>query len=220
MSGAPNRDSTPTLEEGIRGVIEKRLVDVHTTLPGKVVSYDPATQKATVQIQIKRTYWDGSVVAIPPLPAVPVVWPRGQAGQIHIHWKLLPGDDVVLHFAERSLDNWKTQGGLTENEDSRKFNLSDAFAVPGGSAFPDAFEVIDPDALEVAFGTTAIQLYEGGQVKVSGGNDDELIKILHDLVTLISQAQTATIFGPQLLVPTTDPTWELILMRIDAFKKG
>ena len=220
MAGSPNRDNTPTLEEAIRGVIEKRLVDLHTTLPGKVVSYDPSTQKATVQIQLQRKYWDGSLVTIPPIPAVPVVWPRGKGGQIHIHWKLEAGDDVVLHFAERSLDNWKTQGGISNPDDTRKFTFSDAFAVPGGSAFPDAFAVTDPEALEVVFGTTAIQLYEGGQVKVTGGNDDELIKILHDLVTLISQAQTATIFGPQLLVPTTDPTWELILMRIDAFKKG
>jgi hypothetical protein len=219
MPGQPNRDNNPTLEEAIKAVIERRLVDVHTTLPGKVVDYDPATQKATVQIQLKRKYVDGTTKEIPPIPAVPVVFPRGKGGTIHIHWKLEAGDDVVLHFSERSLDNWKTAGGMSDPADTRKFHLSDAFCTPGGAAFPDAFAPKDPEAFEIQNADTQILLYDDGKLKLNGGNDDELVKVLYDLVNLIKSATTTTIFGPQPLVPPTDPTWDLIKLRIQAFKK-
>ena len=215
------RDNTPTLEEVIKMVVERRLADVHTTLPARVVTYDPATQKATVQIQLQRKYvTDGALVTVPPLSAVPVIWPRGGAGKIFLHWKLLPGDDVTLHFAERSLDNWKTQGGITNPDDTRKFSYSDAFATPGGSAFPDAFTPLQPEAVELQNDKTKVQLFPDGKMKLVGGNDDELVKVLYDLVNLIKTGQTATIFGPEPLVPPEDPTWDLILARIAAFKKG
>lgn len=218
MAGSPTRDNTPTLEEAIRSVIERRLVDVHTTLPGKIVSYDKATQKATIQIQLKKRYVDGTLVSIKPLPAVPISWPRANGGKSFLHMNLLPGDDVVLHFCERSLDNWKTQGGMTDPDDTRKFNLSDAFATPGGSAFPDAF-VPSSEAVELANDQSALHLFDDGHVQIKGGGGDELVKVLYDLVNLLKTATTETIFGPELLMPPTDPTWDLILARITAFKK-
>lgn len=220
MGGNPGVDNNPTLEEAIKAVLERRLADIHTTIPAKVVKYDKATQKASVKIQLKRKYVSGELVEIPVLPAVPVIFPRANAGQAFIHFNLKPGDDVVLHFAERSIDNWKTQGGMSDPADTRKFNLSDAFATPGGSAFPDAFAPETDNAIEIVNGPTKFLLYDDGKVKVVGGNDDELVKVLYDLVNLIKAAQTATIFGPELLIPPTDPTWDLILARITAFKKG
>ena len=81
----PNADYTPTMAEVIRTVLDSALADVHTCLPGKIVTYDKAKQKASVQIQLQRKYEDGGLVTLPAIPNVPVRHPRAQGGKAFIH---------------------------------------------------------------------------------------------------------------------------------------
>jgi hypothetical protein len=157
---------TPQLSDVISGMIEARLVDLNVAVPGKVVSYDPKTQFATVEIQLQRKYESGEIKTLPPIPNVPVKHPRARGGKTRIHMPVGPGDDVLLVFAHRSLDNWKTQGGITDPADRRKFNISDAFALVGGSAEPDAFTVDNPDAIEVVNEAGQFQILPNGTVKL------------------------------------------------------
>ena len=40
---------TPTLAQVIQSAIKKQILDLHTCLPAKVLSYDPTTQKAELK---------------------------------------------------------------------------------------------------------------------------------------------------------------------------
>lgn len=157
---------TPTLADVIRTHIDAVLMQMNICLPAKVVKYYPTTQYADVQVQLQKKYEDGGVVTIPVIPNVPVKWPRGRAGKIRIHFGLEEGDDVTLIFSQRSLDNWKTKGGLQDPGDRRKFNVSDAYALVGGSAEPDSFPVNDPTSIEIINEDGKVQIKKDGTINL------------------------------------------------------
>ena len=215
-----NSDYTPTLADAVRALIERRLVDLHTSLPGKIVSYDPTKQTADVQPAIQRLYEDGTAVNIPVLPKVPVVWPRANGGKVRLSMPLSAGDDVLIVFSERSLDQWKANGTVVNPKNRRKFTLSDAFCIPGGSAPVNAFTPAATDALEVANDQSQALLYADGKIQLKGGNSDELVKFLSDLIASLQRVYVITIFGNQPLIDPNDAGFVSLKTRIDSFKKG
>lgn len=217
MVRLPGMDYTPTMAEVMRTVIERRLSEMHVCLPAKVVTYDKATQLASVEIQLQKLYEDGTLLSWPIISNVPVKHPRAQGTETFIHMPLQPGDDLVLVFSERSLDNWKTQGGMTDPNDRRKFSITDAFALIGGSAIPDAFTPETDDSIEIVNGDSKAIVHPDGKYELKGGNDDDFIKAVRDLVILIQQAYAATLIGYQPIITPSDPTWSLILARMQAF---
>jgi len=154
--------TTPTLAETIRAHIDAVLSDTHTTLPGKIVIYNPLTQTADVLPSLMRKY-EGNIVPtpLPILPNVPVIHPKTKLA--HIHMPLSTGDDVWVLISERSLDRWKLTGILTDPADRRKHSLSDAVCIPGGSGLPFSFSVSDPTAVEVVNGISTVSV---GPVKI------------------------------------------------------
>lgn len=113
----------------LRLAVSEHLRNVNTCLPGRVVDYDPATQTATIQPLLKNKLPDGTEETLPPLIKVPVVFPR--AGGASITYPLSKGDGVMLNFSQRSLDEWKGNGGEQLVDDPRMLDLSDAIATPG-----------------------------------------------------------------------------------------
>lgn len=154
------------LADAIRTHIDAVLTQMNVCLPAKIVAYDPKTQYASVQIQLKQKYEDGTLVQRPVVPNVPVIFPRARAGKVRMHWGLYEGDDVTLNFSQRSLDNWKTQGGMQDPADRRKFHISDCYATPGGSAKPDAFPVNDPDSIEIINENGIVQIKKDGTINL------------------------------------------------------
>jgi hypothetical protein len=110
---------------------------INVCLPGTIVSYNPATQTATVQPVPAARYHDPETDALvpeamPQIANVPVRFPVGLGGTIAITWPLAPGDPVTLEICDRSLDEWKSTGApATVPQDVRRFDLTDAIAVPG-----------------------------------------------------------------------------------------
>ncbi len=107
--------------------------------PGTVLAYDHATQRATVALAVRqkiRAARGGAISNedIPPIANVPVIFPRatGYADT----FPLTVGDSVLVFFAERSIDEWKSTGNASNDaQDIRRFDLSDAVAIPGESSF-------------------------------------------------------------------------------------
>jgi hypothetical protein len=123
----------PSQQEIISDAIDARMHDLHTCLPGRIVSYDAAKQVADVKPMVKRAIPDtaGKVVheAYPVLPNVPVVWQR--SGGFMLHFPLAAGDSVLLVFSEAATAQWRESGSLSEAGDITRHGLSYAFAIPG-----------------------------------------------------------------------------------------
>jgi len=120
-------DRKSTLESAISTAIQTQLKEVHTMLPGQIISFDPVTQRADIQPQLQRKVGD-KLINLAVLPSVPIRFPKSKA--FSISFPLAAGDEVALYFIERSIDNWLDQGGIQSPNDTRKFDLSDAYAVP------------------------------------------------------------------------------------------
>lgn len=145
----------PREEEALLHLIRSEAERVKTTFPGKVVSYDRTTQTAAVQV-VPRLRWRNpetdEVVheQVPVLPQVPILFPAGKG--VSITWDLDPGDEVWVVLGDRSIAEWKSTGnGDTEPAIPRRWDFSDAVAIPGGRppASPLGATAVAPGAVVV-----------------------------------------------------------------------
>jgi len=143
---------TPNLAEVIRTAISTRLCDVHTMLPGKIVSYDAAAQKADVQPLIRRLQKaiDGEIKErLPQIPGVPVAWPR--SGKYRLTMPVKAGDFCMLIFSESSIDAYQAgQGQEVDPGAFYRFDLSDAVALMGWN--PDGQKLGETDSSVISVG--------------------------------------------------------------------
>lgn len=106
---------------------------LRVAMPGIIQSFDPDAVTCTVQPAIygQKVGEDGKATseAIPILPDVPVVFPRG--GGCTLTFPVNPGDECLLVFSDRCIDFWWQNGGIQEAVDPRQHDLSDAFAIVG-----------------------------------------------------------------------------------------
>lgn len=121
----------PTEVDVIRSAIESRLLDLHTSMPGRVVTYYPATQTADVQPVIKRAIqsYSGELVheELPIIHNVPIEWPGG--GGYAMQFPVMSGDFVWLIFSEAATAMWRSTGQISEPGDLRRHDLSYACAI-------------------------------------------------------------------------------------------
>lgn len=122
---------TPTLVEAVRAAIEARVFEIHTAMPGRLESFDRATQTADVQPLLRRPLVESDTpTQLPVIPKVPIVFPRG--GGFFFTLPLVQGDLVLLVFNEASIDRWFAgDGEPADAGDERLHDLGDAVAFAG-----------------------------------------------------------------------------------------
>lgn len=197
---------------------EQAALRTHVAYPGRVQSYDAATQTADVVPLIRQQVPqpDGSYALeeLPVLPSVPVVWPR--VGAWFLAMTLQPGDTVQLLCNTSAIGHWRTgTGDVTDPGDLRRQHLAHAVALPGlytrGKALAhapsgDTGLVLGSDAsgarvamltngtLRVTQGTATVLEIDTAGVVHLGGAAGELVA-LSNLVTSQLTALKAAING-------------------------
>lgn len=151
-----------SLIDAFEGAMAAALGEVNTAMPGRIVSYDAARNRAVVQPALPKRLADGSTLLPPAIHEVPVLWPS--AGGAVLTMPLRAGDEVWLEFAQRSLDGWLS-GNDAAPDDPRQHDLTDCVARPGGGR--DVVEV-DADAVVLRLGGLALRLEPGGTARLTG----------------------------------------------------
>ena len=159
--------SLATPETAVDRQIQQDRLNLHTALPAKVVSFDPANQTVTLAIQIKMQLADGTGADIPPLVDVPVSFPRG--GGFAVTFPLKAGDEGIAIFSERCIDGWWHSGRASLPLDFRLHDLSDAMFIPGICSTPRAIGEFFTDGLSMQTldGSTYIRIVNGA-IKIKG----------------------------------------------------
>jgi hypothetical protein len=156
----------PTLAELLETVHRSYMLDVHTSMPGRVRSYDAATQTADVEPLILGALQDEDgfnvYEARPVIQNVPVRWER--AGDYYDHKPLTADNCGWLIFSEDSYAQWRTTGEVSVPGDLTRHSLSYPFFLPG--AWPDGKRL--PDA--PASGEAVSIVPSGGRLRVSTAN--------------------------------------------------
>lgn len=160
MSGNEKNDSIDGAAAGIAQSLHiwieraKRnlALDLRVSMPGRVISYDPVTQKAIVRGELLPIKYVGD----DELPDIPLLFPpimvdftRGMGGLAYSTIPILPDDTGIIHFTDRSLSVWLLTGNPRAPVDpvtGRTHALSDAFFRPGLHTDTDPIE--PPTALD------------------------------------------------------------------------
>ena len=122
-------------------------------MPGEIIEFDPATQKAMIQPLYKPRHSDGNggfvEVELPVLEEVPVRFDRCLKGRLT--YMLEPGDRVQLRPQFRNTERFHTEDIHIAN-DIRSYSLSDMEAyMDGGESLINPIQQFDDQHVHLGF---------------------------------------------------------------------
>ena len=142
------------LVERIKETAQNAAGNIHTAVPGTIVSYDPAKGVATVKPTMKYTTKGG----------VPVVFQQHMGQKATVAFPVKPGDGCLLVISEQSLDYFMYG---QETGTNLKFDLTNAVAIPGlfAKANTVVAEACNEDAIIVDVSGTRIKVKSDGLIQ-------------------------------------------------------
>lgn len=119
--------------------------------PGIIQSFDSETQTVTVQLALRENItkpdFTKEWINLPLLLDVPIVIPR--AGEYCLTMPIREGDECLVIFADMCIDAWFTYGGIQNQIEKRRHDLSDGFAILGTWSQPNRIENYSIDSCEL-----------------------------------------------------------------------
>jgi hypothetical protein len=166
----------------IRRIIEEKLANIYTQMPGQVVSYDDSKNTCSVQPCINRIRTNSAssdFIKLPQLDDVPVK--QFGSGKVHLTVAPQAGSYGAICFSMRSIAEWFINGGIVDPTNSRKFDLSNCWFDPG--LYPDASDG-DNGKIDSGINTDRIELRTRTGDTSIAVLDDETIEIKNSSATI------------------------------------
>lgn len=121
-----------------RRTLDAASIDLRVAAPGIIQSVDYGRQTCTVQLAIREQLnheGDLEWVEIPTLPDVPFFVYSG--GGYCLTLPVAPGDECLVVFGDSCMDAWWQNGGVQNQAEHRRHDLSDGFAIVGFRSQPN-----------------------------------------------------------------------------------
>jgi len=160
---------TSGIEQLIETSIDSKITNIHTCLPGKILKTDGSV--CSVQIILKRKVRksDGKIVdeSRPIIEDCPLMFLNVKNFAISL--PVQPGDECLVFFSERDIDNWYDTGQEKSIRTLRKFNLSDGFVLPAVASKPKKLENYSSSDLEIRMknNQSKIIIKENGDIELT-----------------------------------------------------
>ncbi len=190
---------TPSDAEVIADAIESALLDVHVGLPGKVQTYNSATQTATVELQVKRALPTDDPTTpyttedLPVLENIPVQFPR--TNSFALTFPLAAGDTGLVVFSEVSIDQWRSKGLNTTPGDIGRHTLTGGVFQPGLVPVARAItDIIGSDLVLGKIGGAQVRVKTGGTIEAvssAGPTADDFVAMAGKVLTELNKIATA-----------------------------
>lgn len=211
--------------EAFETMVNNMLANARCCIPGIVESFDSGNQTVQVTPAIMRKKYseNGSIdyVKLPIILNVPIVVPCVQMAGLFVTLPIQSGDEGMIYFADRFIDNFVERGGFqppeaagadNKNTEPRAHSLTDAMFFPGIISKPNAIPNWNTNALELRTkegkdfirlnaGSNGIQLTTGGGYG-EGGSDI----IIKGGKISIKAASSIDILSPNMVVNSADGT--------------
>ena len=124
--------------ELMRRIMDTVAFDLRVACPGIIKSVNTQRQTCTVQLAIRERLKRGEGrienVDIPTLLDVPFFVYTG--GGYCLTLPIKPGDDCLVVFGDNCMDAWWQSGGVQNQVERRRHDLSDGFAIVGFRSQP------------------------------------------------------------------------------------
>ncbi len=144
--------------------------NIRAAMPGIITAFDAASCTATVQPAIREVLADenGNAVHItlPELLDVPVIMPH--AGIYSITLPVTAGDECLVVFADMCIDAWWQSGGVQNQMEQRRHDLSDAFAILGPWSQPKKPASYSTEALAISNGSGCSITMKSDKIELHG----------------------------------------------------
>jgi phage baseplate assembly protein gpV len=198
----------------IRKLIDDRAAEMNVAMPAIIRSFDAAKQTVKADIAIKKL--DGTTFT--QLVDVPIMIPTCAGFSLTL--PIVAGDECLVVFADRCIDNWHTRGGVQDQAEHRLHNVGDGFAIIGVNSTPRFIS---------AYNTTDAELRNGAgdqYVRLKAGKDIEITTPTNVTVNCVDAAincDTATITADTSVTidtPATDITGTLDVGGLCKFNGG
>jgi hypothetical protein len=187
-----------------RRLLDQFGADLRVAAPGIIQSFDSDRQTVVVQLCIKERINLNGVLSwetIRPLVDVPVFMPR--AGGYCLTMPVKAGDECLVIFGDNCIDAWWQSGGVQNQMDKRRHDLSDGFALVGIWSQPIKLVDYSTDSVQIRSddGATLLEL-KGGKVTITAteidlGSSSGIRKIIDERLLSLFNAHTHVITGVQ-----------------------
>lgn len=167
-----------TDEEFFRSFKDDAKNNIRVAMPGIIQSFDPIEQTVTVQPSIRENInnrdYTSQWVQLPLLLDVPVIFPK--ARDYVLTMPIKQGDECLIIFLDMCYDAWWSNGGIQNQIEKRRHDLSDAICIPGLYSQPNRIQNYSTDSCQLrnTQGTAYIELKDNNinlvanSVKING----------------------------------------------------
>jgi hypothetical protein len=177
------------LEHVFLQVIKYVMNNLNVVQVGTIQNFNPLNQTAIITLNTKRLVatnpdtWE----SYPPLVDVPVLILGGGGGAITFPIK--QGDECIILFNDRELDNWFQNGGVQTFSSQRTHDFSDGMAIVGLRSLPNVLSDYNTDGIDIRY----------NNVKFSFNDDSISLSVIKDnnsaVLTLGSGGLILTVDG-------------------------
>lgn len=153
----------------LREIFGEYLKDnVRTSVPGHVLSFDPATQLAEVQIGLMIEDRLGNAEPRRPIVRVPVQFWGATGGTLEC--RVAEGVEGSIMFSQECIDSWVDQGGVAAKSEPRRFSMNDAYFMPGVRSVPGAITDFANDGIRLRSldGSAYFWIHDDKTVEIDG----------------------------------------------------
>ena len=167
------------VKDVIKDWIKKGAEDVHVSMIGKVESYDPSTNRASITPVGSLTAPDWQEIPYPTIHNVPLQFPCGNGGKSGCTFPVKPGDTCIIIFADHQIESFLSGA---KSDDMRNHSMNDAYAIP--TLFSASVPTLKSNPDDVCF-------FNGGSLCVLNGSQFKIT---------LADGTTATFGGGDLVV--------------------
>lgn len=190
-------------DEASAFVMDQYAYGLRTVMIAECISFDAAKNCVTVQ-PLLQSCIDGVVGNIPPISGVPVGY--YQAGGFVMTHKPAKGDVCMLLINDRSIEQWKIKGGITDPKSPQHHNMNDAIAYFGLNAFNKAVSGVKSGMdIRSKDGNVSLNVNASSIVSKVGTSTHTLSASSYSLSVGGTNVMSATSSGVTLSVPVSMP---------------
>lgn len=164
------------VKDVIKDWIRKGGENIHVSMIGKIETYNPQTNRASITPVGTMTCPDWQELPFPTIHNVPIQYPCGNGGKSGCTFPIKQGDTCIIIFADHQIENFLSG---EKSDDMRNHSMNDAYAIP--TLFSDSVPTLKSNPNDVCLfnngslvvlnsSSMTINLADGTSVSIGGGD--------------------------------------------------
>lgn len=155
-----------SMVDALNEFVDNKIYGLNTAIPCKVELYNSDQKTVDVKPVLKpRIVSEDLEMELPVIKNVPVMFP--QTSEFILSFPIKKEDYCLVIFSQRSISEWKSQGGMVSPILRTHHHLSDGFALFGVQPISQGMTA-KADSLNIDFKGVFLEIDDSGNVNIGG----------------------------------------------------